>query len=102
MKTADIVITGEGRLDHQTAMGKAPAGVAALAKKYGVKVLAFAGSVTPDARACNSAGIDAYFPIVRGITTLEEALIPENAAQNLTDTTEQVFRLIEALSNERY
>lgn len=102
MKTADIVITGEGRLDHQTAMGKAPAGVAALAKKYGAKVLAFAGSVTPDARACNSAGIDAYFPIVRGITTLEEALIPENAAQNLTDSTEQVFRLIEALSNHSY
>lgn len=102
LKTADIVITGEGRLDHQTAMGKAPVGVAALAQKYNTKVLAFAGSVTPDARACNGAGIDAYFPIVRGITTLEEALIPENAARNLTDSTEQVFRLIKVLSDHKY
>ena len=48
------------------AMGKAPAGVAAMAKQYGALVLAFAGSVTEDAGACNQAGIDAFFPIVRG------------------------------------
>lgn len=94
VKDADIVITGEGRLDHQTAMGKAPIGVAKLAKKYNTKVIAFAGSVTSDAAACNDAGIDAYFPIVRGITTLEEAMKPENAAANLSDTVEQVFRLL--------
>ena len=40
IKDADIVITGEGRLDHQTAMGKAPIGVAKLAKKYHARVLA--------------------------------------------------------------
>lgn len=75
LKDADLVITGEGRLDHQTAMGKAPVGVARLAKKYGVKVFAFAGSVSRDASKCNSAGIDAFFPIVRGVTTLELSLI---------------------------
>lgn len=89
-----IVVTGEGRLDHQTAMGKAPVGVARLAKKYGAKVIAFAGAVTKDAAACNDAGIDAFFPIVRGITTLEEAMKPENAKENLTATVEQVFRLL--------
>ena len=89
-----IVVTGEGRLDHQTAMGKAPVGVARLAKKYGAKVIAFAGSVTKDASACNDAGIDAFFPIVRGVTTLEEAMKPENAKKNLTATVEQVFRLL--------
>lgn len=89
-----IVVTGEGRLDHQTAMGKAPVGVARLAKKYGAKVIAFAGAVTEDAAACNEAGIDAFFPIVRGITTLEEAMKPENAKRNLTATVEQVFRLL--------
>ena len=91
---ADVVITGEGRLDHQTAMGKAPVGVARLAKKYGKRVLAFAGSVTEGATACNEAGIDAYFPIVRGITTLEEAMEPENARKNMKSTVEQVFRLL--------
>lgn len=94
LKDADIVITGEGRLDHQTAMGKAPVGVASLAKKYGAKVIAFAGSVTADATACNDAGIDAFFPIVRGVTTLEEAMDPVNAKANLAACAEQVFRLL--------
>lgn len=91
---ADIVVTGEGRLDAQTAMGKAPVGVARLAKQYGARVIAFAGSVTPDARACNAAGIDAFFPILRQISTLDQAMIPEQARQNLADTAEQVFRLL--------
>jgi len=94
LKDADIVITGEGRLDHQTAMGKAPIGVAKLAKKYGARVLGFAGSVTKDAGACNDAGIDAFFPIVRGVTTLEDAMVPENAKANMTAAVEQVFRLL--------
>ncbi len=93
---ADIVITGEGRMDSQTAMGKVPAGVARLAKKYGRPVIAFAGSVTDDAGLCNASGIDAFFPIVRGITTLEEAMNPETAKKNMRLTAEQVFRLISA------
>ena len=93
VKGADVVVTGEGRLDFQTAMGKAPVGVAKLAKKFDIPVLAFAGSVTKDATECNKNGIDAFFPILRGISTLEEAMKPENAKQNLTDTAEQAFRL---------
>ena len=93
MKNADVVVTGEGRLDHQTAMGKAPVGVAKLGKKYGAKTIAFAGSVTKEAVACNEAGIDAFFPIVRGISTLEEAMDPATAKANMTASTEQVFRL---------
>lgn len=93
VKGADVVVTGEGRLDFQTAMGKAPVGVAGLAKKFDIPVLAFAGSVTKDATECNNNGIDAFFPILRGISTLEEAMKPENAKQNLTDTAEQAFRL---------
>lgn len=94
LKDADYVITGEGRLDHQTAMGKAPVGVARLAKKYGAKVFAFAGSVSRDASKCNSAGIDAFFPIVRGITTLDEAMDPKNAKENMMLSAEQVFRAV--------
>ncbi len=93
-KKAQIVLTGEGRLDLQTAMGKAPVGVARAAKKYGCKVIAFAGSVTKEAAACNDNGIDAFFPIVRGACTLEEAMQREKAMENLTDSVEQVFRLL--------
>lgn len=96
---ADLVITGEGRLDEQTAMGKAPVGVAKLAKKHGKTVIAFSGSVTSGARECNKQGIDAYFPILRQITTLEEAMDNEQAAQNLADTAEQVMRLVRKEEN---
>lgn len=94
IKDCDLVITGEGRLDAQTVMGKAPTGVARLAKKYGKKVIAFSGCVGDGAEQCNAHGIDAYFPVIRKITTLEEALNTKNAYQNLTDTAYQVFRLL--------
>lgn len=97
IKNADIVITGEGRLDGQTVMGKAPIGVAGMAKKYGKRVLAFSGCVTEDAVLCNQHGIDAFFPILRSVTTLEEAMSPEKARENLAATVEQVFRLIACL-----
>ena len=94
VKDADIVVTGEGRLDGQTVFGKAPIGVAKIAKKYDKKVIAFAGAVTKDAIACNEHGIDALFPILRRIQTLQEAMDPENARDNMSSTVEQVFRLI--------
>ena len=95
---ADIVVTGEGRLDEQTAMGKAPVGVAKRARKYGAKVIAFAGSVTEGAGACNKEGIDAFFPIVRGVTTLDEAMSKETAMANMRAASEQVFRLFRETS----
>jgi glycerate kinase len=94
LKDADIVVTGEGCLDAQTAMGKVPIGVAHLGKKYHCKVIAFAGGVTDDAGKCNEEGIDAFFPIVRGVTTLDEAMEKERAKKNLSLSVEQVFRLL--------
>lgn len=94
IRDAQIVVTGEGRLDAQTVMGKAPSGVARLAKKYGKKVIAFSGCVTDDAELCNEHGIDAFFPILRTVTTLEEALDTDRAYQNLAATAYQVFRLL--------
>lgn len=94
---ADIVITGEGRLDGQTVMGKAPIGVAGIAKKYQKPVIAFSGCVTEDATACNQHGIDAFFPILRTITTLDDAMCPEIARKNMVAAVEQVFRLIKTL-----
>lgn len=94
---ADVVVTGEGQIDAQTAMGKAPAGVAELAKRYNKTAIAFAGSVTEDAGVCHAKGITAFFPIVRGVTTLEEAMEKETAKRNLTDAAEQVFRLYQVM-----
>lgn len=95
VKDADIVITGEGRLDGQSYMGKAPVGVAMLAKKYNKPVIAFAGGVTEDAVKCNEYGIDAFFPILRTPCSLEEAM--DNAFINLKNTAEQVFRMIKII-----
>lgn len=97
IKSADIVVTGEGRLDRQTAFGKAPIGVAEIAKKYNKTVLAFSGCATEDAVICNQYGIDAFFPILRTIQTLEEAMDSKNAEKNLLFTAEQVFRLIKKI-----
>lgn len=94
IENADLVVTGEGRLDYQTAMGKAPIGVAELSKKHNKKVIAFAGSVTDDATICNEKGIDAYFSIMQGVSTLDEALDKNNAEKNLFNTAYQVFRLL--------
>ncbi|MBQ9760894.1 MAG: glycerate kinase [Clostridia bacterium] len=99
LSNADLVVTGEGRLDAQTCMGKAPIGVARCAKRYGKPVVAFSGCVSEGARACNENGIDAYFPILRSVGTLEEAMDTKNAYRNLADTAEQVFRLISAFKN---
>ena len=99
ISAADMVITGEGQLDGQSIMGKAPIGVAQLAKKHAKPVIAFSGCVTPEARLCNEHGIDAYFPILRQVTTLSQALEPQNAQQNMTDTVEQVFRLLKFAPN---
>lgn len=93
IKVADLVITGEGRIDSQTVMGKAPIGIARLAKKHGKDVIAFAGCVTRDSNVCNSHGIDAIFPILRSVSTLDEAMDAENAKMNMADTAEQAFRL---------
>lgn len=93
IQDADIVITGEGRLDAQTVMGKVPVGIAKITKKYDLPVIAFCGCVGEGAEICNQHGIDAYFPILHGISTLDEAMYPENAKKNLANMAEQVFRL---------
>ena len=93
IRKADLVITGEGRLDGQSCMGKAPVGVALCAKRHQKTVIAFAGAVTNDAIAVNQHGIDAFFPILRAPCSLEDAMNVTNAYQNLKHTAEQALRL---------
>ena len=91
---ADVVVTGEGRIDSQTIYGKAPIGVAKLAKKYDKKVIAFCGCIGNNATIVNEHGIDGVFPIVTKPMSSEEAMNPETAKENLEFTASQVFSII--------
>ena len=98
---ADFVITGEGKLDGQTSMGKAPLGVAKIARKYNVPVIALAGGVTKEAFKLNEAGISAYFSIMNAPMTLKEAMDYETVYENLHLTSKQLFRLIKVVKGEK-
>lgn len=74
VQNADLVITGEGRMDSQTIHGKTPFGVAKSAKKYDIPVIGIAGSITTECNVLYQNGFDALFSIVPGAIPLEEAL----------------------------
>ena len=97
VKDADIVLTGEGRLDGQSVMGKAPVGVASIAKRYGKAVFGLSGCVTDDARLLNDHGIDAFFPILKAPCSVMDAMNEETAYKNLSDTAEQLFRVVKIM-----
>lgn len=101
LKNADYVITGEGRLDGQSLMGKVPVGVAQLAKKYDVPVIAVAGGISQDAGKCHDMGIDAFFSILPGAMKLEEAMEKNTAVRNITQAAEEVMRLILAVEKRK-
>ncbi|CAM3817730.1 Glycerate kinase [Vibrio aerogenes CECT 7868] len=88
---ADLVVTGEGRIDHQTIHGKTPVGVASIAKQYHLPVIALAGCTGKNYQAVYQHGIDAVFTIVPGPVSLSQALT--TAAANLTDTAENIARM---------
>lgn len=88
---ASLVITGEGRMDAQTLLGKTPMGVATIARDAGVPVLAIAGSLGKDYQALYSAGIYAAFSVVSGPCTLKEAC--EQASSLLEDRAQDIMRL---------
>lgn len=96
LKAADVLITGEGRMDEQTAMGKAPVGIALRAKRANsaAVTLAFCGCATPGAAAVNDHGIDAYFPILHQAVTVDEAMKHEHTERNLRQTATQALRLL--------
>ncbi|SUX37525.1 Glycerate kinase [Cedecea davisae] len=85
---ADLVITGEGRIDSQTIHGKTPAGVARVAKRFDVPVIALAGGMAPDYGVVHQYGIDAVFSVLNRIQTLPEAL--EQAEENIRITARNV------------
>ena len=89
---ADLVITGEGRIDSQTIHGKVPVGVARVAKRFNVPVIGIAGSLTADVGVVHQHGLDAVFSVLYTICTLDEALA--NAAANLRMTARNVAAVL--------
>ncbi|MEG9544833.1 glycerate kinase [Mannheimia sp. HC-2023] len=88
---ADLVITGEGRMDAQSIAGKTPIGVAKTAKQFDKPVIAIVGCLREDYPVVYQHGIDAVFPIIRQLNSLEETL--KLGKENLISTAENVARL---------
>lgn len=96
VRDADLVITGEGRIDSQTIHGKVPIGVARVAKRYAIPVIGIAGSLTADVDVVYDHGLDAIFSVIPRICTLDEAL--ENAAENLRMNARNIAAVIKMSS----
>ena len=91
LANADLVITGEGRIDSQSIRGKTPVGVARVAQAHGIPVIGLGGSLASDSAVVHQHGIDAVFCAVRRACTIEEALLEaafnvRSAARNIAAT----------------
>jgi glycerate kinase len=91
IRDADLVITGEGRMDAQSAHGKAPIGVAGVAKQFGKPVIAIVGCLREDYEVVYQHGIDAVFPIIRQLGTLDTVLA--NGRYNLISAAQNIAKL---------
>ena len=97
LEGAAIFVTGEGKTDAQSVMGKAPIRAAKVAKEAGAVTVAFCGCAGEGAAAVNAEGIDSYFPILQQVCTLEEAMNPQTASAALTNTARQYFKTLKAV-----
>ncbi len=94
VSNADLVITGEGKIDNQTLGGKAPYGIAIRAKKIGIhRIVAICGSVDSNFQI-NQSPFDAVFPIISAPCALTEAMKPETTLQNIYRTVKTIVSLI--------
>ena len=92
VRDADLVITGEGRIDFQTVHGKTPIGVARVAKRHGKPVIGIAGSLGAEVGVVHAHGIDAVFSVLGKPCTLDEAL--RDAAANVELTARNVAAVL--------
>jgi glycerate kinase len=96
---ADLVVTGEGRVDGQTVHGKTPIGVARVAKRHGKPVIAIAGCLGADAGAVHAHGIDAIFSVIPRPCSLPDALAA--AAENIRNAARNVAAALRLFSSPR-
>ena len=94
---ADLIITGEGKSDRQTVMGKVPSGILKRARRQGIPVILVSGSIE-DADILNQAGFRAAFCITPAPMSLEEAMRPSTAGQNIMQTVGQICRIWDGTS----
>lgn len=92
IQNADLVITGEGRMDAQSASGKAPIGVAKLAKKHQKRVIALCGITGEGYEKCLDCGIDEIHSVAREELTLSENMQKEIAINNILNTVKKLFK----------
>ncbi|MBK5142353.1 glycerate kinase [Budviciaceae bacterium BWR-B9] len=88
LEGADLVITGEGRIDSQSIHGKTPIGVARSAKRFNKPVIALAGGLTPDHQVVHDHGLDAVFSVLTRVGSLPDAL--QQAEDNLKITARNI------------
>lgn len=92
IKDADLIITGEGKSDRQTLMGKVPSGILQEARRQHIPVILLAGAIE-DAGILNAAGFRGVFSITPSPVSLEQAMQPEFAQENIRRTVEQICRI---------
>lgn len=88
IKTADIIITGEGKVDRQTEFNKLPVGIARIAKKYNKKCICIAGVITDEARSLKPDYFDEMHSIVNDKISKEESM--RNPTKHLTDLASKI------------
>ena len=93
IKGADLIITGEGRTDRQSLMGKVPSGILEEVKRQGIPVIVVAGSIE-DTEILNQAGFQGVFSIIPSPMSLETAMKPEVAKKNICRTVAQIISLV--------
>lgn len=94
---ADFVITGEGQIDQQTIHGKTPIGVARVAKKLGIPVIAIMGTRGSKAEVVHSHGIDCIFSLINRPIALEEAMKKDNSLDMMEKVAEEIGNLIKVV-----
>lgn len=92
IKDADLIITGEGKSDRQTLMGKVPSGILQEARRQHIPVILLAGAIE-DAGILNAAGFRGVFSITPSPVSLEQAMQPKFAQENIRRTVEQICRI---------
>lgn len=105
VQDADLVITGEGRIDSQSIHGKTPVGVARMAKRHAKPVIAIAGSLATDAGVVHEHGIDAVFSVLSRVGSREEALAHaaanlRAASRNIAATLNVAFKISQSIEPE--
>ena len=92
LKDATLIITGEGKIDAQTCLGKVPVGIARRAKKYDIPVIAICGALEDGYEEIYKHGVDAVFDTVTKVSSLKDTLA--DAKENIKSTSQNIARIL--------